>query len=68
MRSRHIARFVAFALSVIAPGFVGNAQVGPFKPVTDEMLLRPDPGDYSCICVAQPSVTLGSLTRRDPRG
>ena len=45
MNIRHLAA-VALAMSVIAGGLVGKAQVGDFKPVTDAMLLNPDPGDW----------------------
>ena len=45
MNNRHLAA-VALAMSVIAGGLVGKAQVGDFEPVTDAMLLNPDPGDW----------------------
>ena len=46
MTGRHAAVAVAFVIAVLAGSLAGGAQVPAFKPVTDAMLLNPDPGDW----------------------
>src|SRR5712692_10588771 len=42
---KHVLRF-ATAASVVMAALVVTAQVRDFKPVTEAMLLNPDPGDW----------------------
>jgi alcohol dehydrogenase (cytochrome c) len=44
MKSR--ARLFAAGIVILLAGFVTRAQVKPFRPVTEAMLLNPDPADW----------------------
>jgi hypothetical protein len=41
-----LRRLVVVTAAIIAPGWMASAQVPAFKPVTDALLLKPDPGDW----------------------
>src|SRR5437870_5496226 len=43
---RYAAVAVTFVMAALAGSPAGRAQVPAFKPVTDAMLLNPDPGDW----------------------
>ena len=46
MKMRRLRRAMVLAAVAIVGGLVARAQVRDFKPVTDEMLIAPDPGDW----------------------
>jgi hypothetical protein len=39
-------RRLVVTAAIIAPGWMASAHVPAFKPVTDALLLKPDPGDW----------------------
>ena len=43
---KNCARIVAVAIAILVGGFVVRGEVKDFKPVTDAMLLNPDPSDW----------------------
>src|SRR5438034_8740720 len=43
---KHSARVVTAAIVILLASFVTSGQVKDFKPVTDAMLLNPDPADW----------------------